>query len=94
MKDRQIEEEFSEDEMIEMIDEDGNPFVANLIASLEVDDVKYAIFLEPDNQEYVVVVRVKEDPENPGEYIFETLESEKEGMMVIEAYADLVSQKG
>lgn len=78
-----------EQDVVELIDEDGNPVRFLIIANLELDDQEYAILANESDEEEVIIFRVSEEED---EYVFETIEDEEEMNAVIEAYGELLEE--
>lgn len=82
-------EEFSE--TIVLTDEEGNETEFDIIASLEVNDVEYAILAEPDSEDTVLIFKVHE-MEN-GEFDFEGVTDEDEAQDVIQSFYELLDEE-
>lgn len=78
-----------EQDVVELIDEDGKPVRFVIIANLEVDDQEYAILANEEDEEEVVIFRVTEEDE---EFVFETIEDQEELDAVVEAYGELLEE--
>ena len=71
------------DELLELVDEDGNKVQMEVLDILTVDDKEYALLMPPhehsedeaDNETEVVVMRIKRDGED---YVLELIEDEEE----------------
>ena len=71
------------DELLELVDEDGNKVQMEVLDILTVDDKEYALLMPPhehsedeaDNETEVVVMRLKRDGED---YVLELIEDEEE----------------
>lgn len=82
------EQEFEQD-VVELMDEDGNPVRFVIIANLELDDQEYAILANEEDEEEVVIFRVTEEDE---EFVFETIDDQEELDAVVEAYGELLEE--
>ena len=71
------------DELLELVDEDGNKVQMEVLDILTVDDKEYALLMPPhehsedeeNNETEVVVMRLKRDGED---YVLELIEDEEE----------------
>ncbi|MGF7431536.1 DUF1292 domain-containing protein [Thermoanaerobacterium thermosaccharolyticum] len=78
-------------DIIELIDEEGNEVDFELISSFELDDARYAVVAPVDSDsDDAYILRVEQD-EN-GEDIFVGIEDEDEFNDVVEAYNELMEE--
>lgn len=87
-------------DFIVLYDEEGNETEFEIIATLEVNDIEYAILLptdaegeelQSDEVEEVYVLRIEQD-EN-GDDVLVGIEDEDELNQVIEAYEELIQEE-
>lgn len=85
-----LDNEFNND-IIELIDENGNEVDFELISSFELDDTRYAVVAPIDSDsDDAYILRVEQD-EN-GEDIFVGIDDEDEFNDVVEAYNELLEE--
>lgn len=80
-----------DNEIIHLVDDEGNEVEFELISSFELDDTKYAVVapLDSDSDD-AYILRVEQD-EN-GEDLFVGIEDEEEFNDVVEAYNELMDE--
>lgn len=83
------------DEVIKLIDEDGNEIEFELVMSIEANDNNYAILAplemsEDEDEDEAFIFRVEEDED--GEMVLEPIEDEEEYAMVVAVYETLVEE--
>ncbi len=79
-----------EDELIEMIDEDGNPVVFEHLATLEYNGESYLALSDPESDEEelsVIIMKIAQD-ENGEDIYVQPEESEEEA--VFEAFLQMI----
>ncbi|MGL5439458.1 MAG: DUF1292 domain-containing protein [Filifactoraceae bacterium] len=80
------------DEVIVLVDEDGNEVEFELVMSLEAQGNQYAILLPveelEDEEEEAYIFRMEEDEE--GEIALSAIEDDEEYEMVVSVYENLV----
>ncbi|QSZ26546.1 DUF1292 domain-containing protein [Aceticella autotrophica] len=82
-----------DNEIIQLVDDEGNEVNFELIASFELDDNKYAVVAPiDDNSDDAYILKVEQD-EN-GEDLFVGIEDEDEFNDVVEAYNELMEEYG
>lgn len=80
-----------DNDIIQLVDDDGNEVDFELLSSFELDDAKYAVVAPVDGgTDDAYVLRVEQD-EN-GEDIFVGIEDEEEFNDVVEAYNELIEE--
>lgn len=84
-----------EDNIVELIDEDGKSIVFEYLMALEYNEKEYVILvpmdqLEDDEEDEVVILRVEQDEE--GEDIYVHIEDEEEVEDVFEAFCAVIQQ--
>ena len=79
-----------ENDVVELIDENGVPTLFNIIANLELDGQEYAILSNVNDDEDVLIFKVTEEND---EFVFETIEDEEELNAVIDAYNELLDEE-
>jgi len=85
-----LENEHEHDDVVELLDENGEKTTFNIIATLELDEQEYAILSNVDDEEEVLIFKVTEENE---EFVFETIEDEAELNAVIDAYNELLDEE-
>ncbi len=79
------------DDVVELLDENGNPVQFNVIANLELDEQEYAILSNVNDEEEILIFKVTEEND---EFVFESIDDEAILDAVIEAYNELVDELG
>ena len=79
-----------ENDVVELLDENGVPTLFNIIANLELDGQEYAILSNVNDDEDVLIFMVTEEND---EFVFETIEDEEELNAVIDAYNELLDEE-
>lgn len=79
-----------ENDVVELLDENGVPTLFNIIANLELDGQEYAILSNVNDDEDVLIFKVTEEN---NEFVFETIEDEEELNAVIDAYNELLDEE-
>lgn len=78
-------------ETVILTDNEGNETEFDIIASLEVNEIEYAILAEPDSEDTVLIFKVHE-MEN-GEFDFEGVTDDEEAQDVIESFYELLDEE-
>lgn len=79
-----------ENDVVELLDENGVSTLFNIIANLELDGQEYAILSNVNDDEDVLIFKVTEEND---EFVFETIEDEEELNAVIDAYNELLDEE-
>lgn len=79
-----------ENDVVELLDENGVPTLFNIIANLELDGQVCDIIKCQHDDEDVLIFKVTEEND---EFVFETIEDEEELNAVIDAYNELLDEE-
>lgn len=77
------------DNIVELVDEDGNIVKFNIEAYFEIEEDEYVVLTEELEKESIIM-KIENSSEDP---VFRFIESEEELEEAIEAYESLVSSK-
>lgn len=85
-----VDNDQEENDVVELLDENGVATLFNIIANLELDGQEYAILSNVEDDEDVLIFKVTEEND---EFVFETIEDEEELNSVIDAYNELLDEE-
>lgn len=80
-----------EENKITLLDEEGNEMEFEIIMTLDVEGVEYAILAQEDDEESAVVLRM--DYDEDGELLLVPIEDDEEYENVVSAYEVLAEEE-